>query len=79
MVQNPYEMLLVQINRKREEMILLGNLHGLTSPETINASHQVDRLLNYLLFEKAPLVILMKKKDKQVSRLLYLIESTKPF
>ncbi|MDP1421372.1 aspartyl-phosphate phosphatase Spo0E family protein [Peribacillus simplex] len=54
-------MLLVQINTKREEMILLGNLHGLTSPETINASHQLDRLLIYLLFEKAPLVILMKK------------------
>ncbi len=61
MVQNPYEVLLVQINRKREEMILLGNLHGLTSPVTINASHQLDRLLNYLLFEKATLVILMKK------------------
>ncbi|MEF2098075.1 aspartyl-phosphate phosphatase Spo0E family protein [Bacillus sp. CFBP9009] len=54
-------MLLVQINRKREEMILLGNLHGLTSPVTINASHQLDRLLNYLLFEKATLVMLMKK------------------
>ncbi|MFJ8071854.1 aspartyl-phosphate phosphatase Spo0E family protein [Peribacillus sp. NPDC096447] len=66
-------MLFVQINRKREEMILLGNLHGLTSPATINASHQLDRLLNYLLFEKA------KKQDIQVNRLIYLIDNTKPF
>ncbi|WP_251528140.1 Spo0E family sporulation regulatory protein-aspartic acid phosphatase [Metabacillus litoralis] len=51
-MQNLHEELFVQIERKREEMILLGNHHGLTSPEVIQASQQLDRLLNHLGYLK---------------------------
>ncbi|MBZ5753781.1 aspartyl-phosphate phosphatase Spo0E family protein [Metabacillus litoralis] len=47
-VKNLYEMLFVQIERKREEMIFLGTQHGLTSPEVIKASQQLDHILNNL-------------------------------
>ncbi|MFF2853549.1 aspartyl-phosphate phosphatase Spo0E family protein [Peribacillus sp. NPDC058002] len=47
-MKNLYDMLFVQIERKREEMILLGNQNGLLSQETINASQQLDCLLNHL-------------------------------
>ncbi len=38
--------LLVKINRKRSEMIFLGEKLGLTAAETISCSQQLDRLLN---------------------------------
>lgn len=47
-MQNLCKKLIIQIENKREEMIHLGMKHGLTSPETIHASQQLDQLLNRL-------------------------------
>lgn len=52
MIQNSYKILFIQIEQKREEMISLGTKHGLTSPEVIQASQQLDRLLNNLSYLK---------------------------
>jgi hypothetical protein len=47
-VQNLSEVLHVQIEQKREQMILLGNQYGLTSSKVIHVSQQLDDLLNKL-------------------------------
>jgi hypothetical protein len=47
-MQNSDKLLLIQIEQKRIEMILLGKKYGLTSSETLHASQQLDRLLNKL-------------------------------
>ncbi|MFJ8259551.1 aspartyl-phosphate phosphatase Spo0E family protein [Peribacillus asahii] len=44
-----HEKLLLQIKKKREEMIFLGMKNGLTSSATVYASQQLDILLNQLL------------------------------
>ncbi|MFS0861802.1 aspartyl-phosphate phosphatase Spo0E family protein [Fredinandcohnia sp. 179-A 10B2 NHS] len=40
------ELLLNQINRKREEMISVANSTGFTSEETIECSQELDELIN---------------------------------
>lgn len=40
------ELLLDQINRKREEMISVANSTGFTSEETIECSQELDELIN---------------------------------
>ncbi|MDQ0244108.1 hypothetical protein J2S09_001653 [Bacillus fengqiuensis] len=50
MMQNLPEVLYVQIEQKREEMILLGDQYGLTSPKVIQVSQQLDDLLNRLSY-----------------------------
>lgn len=44
---------LMQIQRKREAMCLLGKIHGLNAVETIKCSQELDSLLNeyYRLFQ----------------------------
>ncbi|VEF48597.1 Sporulation stage 0, Spo0E-like regulatory phosphatase [Bacillus freudenreichii] len=37
---------LAKIQRKREEMFILGEKHGLVAKETIACSHELDQLLN---------------------------------
>lgn len=44
--ENNYEILELQIEEKRKEMIFLGELYGLTSLETIRTSQELDLLLN---------------------------------
>jgi Spo0E like sporulation regulatory protein len=51
-MKNSYEILFIQIERKREEMILLGNQYGLMSTEVIQVSQELDRLLNNLVYLK---------------------------
>lgn len=41
-----------QVQKKKAEMIYLGNQNGLTSPEVIQASQQLDCLLNKLWHEE---------------------------
>ncbi|MDQ0220295.1 aspartyl-phosphate phosphatase Spo0E family protein [Peribacillus cavernae] len=43
-----YEILCCQIEQKREEMLLLERSHGRSSSQVIDASQQLDRLLNML-------------------------------
>ncbi|MGF6952453.1 hypothetical protein QF028_004958 [Neobacillus sp. B4I6] len=50
MVRNLSEVLHVQIEQKRKEMILLGNQYSLTSPKVIQVSQQLDDLLNKLYY-----------------------------
>ncbi|HGE5782935.1 MULTISPECIES: aspartyl-phosphate phosphatase Spo0E family protein [Bacillus] len=45
-MKNVYEILNAQIEEKRKEMFFLSKLYGLTSQETIQASQQLDQLLN---------------------------------
>jgi hypothetical protein len=47
-MQDSYKVLIIQIEKKREEMILTGKIHGLTSPKTLYVSQQLDQLLNRL-------------------------------
>ncbi|WP_342045239.1 aspartyl-phosphate phosphatase Spo0E family protein [Bacillus sp. OTU530] len=54
MNQNSYKVLSVQIEHKRKEMIYLGHRYGLTSPEVIQASQQLDCLLNKVDYLNSP-------------------------
>lgn len=55
MIQSTYEIWCAEIERKREEMIFLGNKYGLNSLEVIRAGQQLNNLLNQLCYlEKEP-------------------------
>ncbi|MDL4840995.1 aspartyl-phosphate phosphatase Spo0E family protein [Aquibacillus rhizosphaerae] len=45
-MNNEKRILLTRINSKRNEMVKVGLLKGLTSKETIKCSQELDQLLN---------------------------------
>jgi hypothetical protein len=47
------EKLIIEIEKKREEMTRLGLKKGLMNNETVQSSQQLDRLLNLLQYVKA--------------------------
>lgn len=49
------------IEQKRQEMMILAEVRGYTSPDTVKASQELDKLMNTLILDKQSLTFLFQK------------------